>query len=134
MPSTRQELYTLPQTHGIYGKSAYIDDYLVRITTFCTHPCLEVQGNASLHVGGCQNYDPFLGTLNTRCRIIIGTQKGLMTLTTTRISSAKLSIQFFASVPSLWAKCMRYVLGLAPTQQQFDNIYIRVVYIYIYSP
>ena len=26
-------------------------------------------------MGGCQNYGPFLGSLNTRCRIIIGTQK-----------------------------------------------------------
>ena len=28
------------------------------------------------YMGGCQNYDPFLGTLDIRCRIIIGTQKG----------------------------------------------------------
>ena len=28
------------------------------------------------NLGGCQNYDPFLGTLNTRCRIIVGIQKG----------------------------------------------------------
>ena len=34
---------------------------------------------------GCQNYGPFLGTLNIRCRIIIGTQKGTIILTTTRI-------------------------------------------------
>ena len=27
-------------------------------------------------MGGCQNYGPFLGTLNIRCRIIIGIQKG----------------------------------------------------------
>ena len=27
------------------------------------------------YMGGCQNYDPFLGTLNIRCRIIIGIQK-----------------------------------------------------------
>ena len=26
----------------------------------------------SLHMGGCQNDDPFWGTLDTRCRIIIG--------------------------------------------------------------
>ena len=26
-------------------------------------------------MGGCQNYGPFLGTLNIRCRIIIGIQK-----------------------------------------------------------
>ena len=27
-------------------------------------------------MGSCQNYAPFLGTLNIRCRIIIRTQKG----------------------------------------------------------
>ena len=27
-------------------------------------------------LGGCQNYGPFLGTLNIRCRTILGTQKG----------------------------------------------------------
>ena len=28
------------------------------------------------YMGSCQNYGPFLGTLNIRCRIIIRTQKG----------------------------------------------------------
>ena len=32
------------------------------------------------HVGGCQKYGPFLGTLNIRCRIIIGIQKGTIIL------------------------------------------------------
>ena len=32
--------------------------------------------------GGCQNYGPLLGTLVIRCRIIIGTQKGTIILTT----------------------------------------------------
>ena len=36
-------------------------------------------------MGGCQNYGPFLGTLNIRCRIIIGTQKGTIILTTTHV-------------------------------------------------
>ena len=36
-------------------------------------------------MGGCQNYDPFLGTLNIRGRIIIGIQKGTIILTTTRM-------------------------------------------------
>ena len=35
-------------------------------------------------MGGCQNYGPFLGTLNTRCRII-GIQEGTIFLTTTHI-------------------------------------------------
>ena len=37
-------------------------------------------------MGGCQNYGPFLGTLNIRCRIILGTQKGTIILTTTQIA------------------------------------------------
>ena len=36
-------------------------------------------------MGGCQNYDPLLGTLNIRCHIIIGAQKGTTILTTTHI-------------------------------------------------
>ena len=36
-------------------------------------------------MGGCENYGPFLGTLNNRCRIIIGTQKGTIILTTTHM-------------------------------------------------
>ena len=41
----------------------------------------------SLHVGGCQNYGPFLGTLNITCRSIIRTQKGtLIYLETLRFS------------------------------------------------
>ena len=38
-------------------------------------------------MGGCQNYGPFLGTLNIRCRIIIGTPKpkGAIILTITHI-------------------------------------------------
>ena len=36
-------------------------------------------------MGGCQNYGPFLGTLNIRCRNIIGTPKGTIILTTTNI-------------------------------------------------
>ena len=38
-----------------------------------------------IYMGGCQNYGPFLGTLNIRGRIRIGTQKGTIILTTTHI-------------------------------------------------
>ena len=41
------------------------------------------------HMGGCQNYGPFLGTLNIRCRIITGTQKGTIILTTTHMSPSR---------------------------------------------
>ena len=37
------------------------------------------------YMGGSQNYGPFLGTLDIRGRIIIGTQKGTIILTTTHI-------------------------------------------------
>ena len=36
-------------------------------------------------MGGCPNYGPFLGTLNIRGRIIIGTQKGTIILTTSHV-------------------------------------------------
>ena len=38
------------------------------------------------YMGGCQNYGPFLGTLNIRCRIRIGIQRGTIILTTTHIA------------------------------------------------
>ena len=38
------------------------------------------------YMGGCQNYGAFLGTLNIRCRIIIGIQNGTVILTTTYMS------------------------------------------------
>ena len=40
-------------------------------------------------MGGCQNYRPFLGTQNIRCRIILGTQKGTIILTATHNWSLK---------------------------------------------
>ena len=39
------------------------------------------------HMGGCQNYGSFLGTLNIRCRTILGTHKGTTILTTTHIGT-----------------------------------------------
>ena len=36
-------------------------------------------------MGGCHNYGPFLGTLDIRCRTIIGTQTGTIILTITHI-------------------------------------------------
>ena len=37
-------------------------------------------------MGGCKNYGPFLGTLDIRCRTIIGTPKKTIILTTIQIS------------------------------------------------
>ena len=42
-----------------------------------------------LHMCSCQNYGPFWGTLNIRCRIIIRTQKGTIILPTTHIRLVK---------------------------------------------
>ena len=44
-------------------------------------------------MGGCQNYDPFLVTLNIRCRIIIGIQKGTIIFTTRHTSLLKNVLQ-----------------------------------------
>ena len=41
-------------------------------------------------MGGCQNYGPFLGTQNIRCRTIIGTPKGSIILTATHILARNL--------------------------------------------
>ena len=38
-----------------------------------------------VYVGGCQDYGPFLDTLNVRGRIIVGIQKGTIILTTTHV-------------------------------------------------
>ena len=47
-------------------------------------------------MGSCQNYGPFLGTLNNRCRIIIGTQKGTLILTTTYVCVCVVGCDVFA--------------------------------------
>ena len=40
-----------------------------------------------LYMGGCQNYGPLLGPLNTRCRIILRIQKGTRISTSSHIRS-----------------------------------------------
>ena len=52
----------------------------------------------TVHVGSCQNYGPFLGTLKSRCRMIMGTQKGTIILTATHVLT-------------LFAKCFAHVSG-----------------------
>ena len=47
-----------------------------------------------IYLGACQNYGPFLGTLNIRCRTKLGTQKGTIILTTTHLS-AKIACRVF---------------------------------------
>ena len=43
-------------------------------------------GSYKPHMGGYQHCDPLLGPLNTRCRIILRTQKGTIVLTTTHMA------------------------------------------------
>ena len=40
-------------------------------------------------MGRCQDQGPFWGTLNNKCRIILGTPKGTIILTTTQMTSAQ---------------------------------------------
>ena len=41
------------------------------------------------YVGGCQNSGHFLGTVNIKCPIIIGNQKGTIILTPTHVDSPR---------------------------------------------
>ena len=50
-------------------------------------------------MGSCQNYGPFLGTLNIRCRIIKRTQKGTIILTTTHVFITELPALGPTNVP-----------------------------------
>ena len=55
-------------------------------TEYACRPPLRQPRLVEDHMGGCQNYGPRLGPLNTRCRIILRNQKGTMILTTTHMS------------------------------------------------
>ena len=58
-------------------------------------------------MGGCQTYGPLLGTLNIRCRIIIGTQKG-----TNMVYNPKIVVSiFFSIIPiePLYSPCNPYI-------------------------
>ena len=50
-------------------------------------------------MGGCQNYGPFLGTLNIRCRIIIGIQKGTIILTITQVDHNMIPASALVDIP-----------------------------------
>ena len=45
----------------------------------------DVDMDVDSDMGGCQNYGPLSGPLNTRCRTILRTQKGTIILTTTHM-------------------------------------------------
>ena len=63
-------------------------------------------------MGGCQNYGPFLGTLNIRCRIIVGIQEGTRILTTTHMR-------------------MYVYIYICIYRHTYISMYTRYVYIYI---
>ena len=58
-----------------------------------------------IYMGGCQNYGPFLGTLNIRGRIIMGIQKGTIILTTTHMYIyIYLYIYIHTSIMKIWVQ------------------------------
>ena len=58
------------------------------------------------YMGGCQNYGPLLGPLNTRCRIVVGTQKGTIVLTTSQMCI----FEGLAMSPEMFAPFVRGLL------------------------
>ena len=70
----------------------YIDgkEHVIHGGEPCGNPNKFLRPSSALHsepyMGGCQNYGPFLGSLNNRCRIIIGPKTGTIILTTTHIA------------------------------------------------
>ena len=57
------------------GEQSFCHEYTYMSTYICVY----------IYMGGCQNYGPFLGPLNTRCRIILMTQQWTIILTATHI-------------------------------------------------
>ena len=81
-------------------------------------------------MGGCQNYGPFLGTLNIRCRIIIGIQKGTIILTTTlmldegggfKVSSAQTCLPKESQTRTAWRKESQEPPGKTPSNGYFST-------------
>ena len=60
-------------------------------------------------MGGCQSYFPLWGTLNMRCRIIKGVQKGTIILTTAHM---------FVILNSQYGTKM-IILNIPPTRKHF---------------
>ena len=60
-----------------YQKSEIVGWYgtTIRAFTVLSRGQMLVFGLGFNYMGGCPNYGPFLGTLNIRCRIIIGIKK-----------------------------------------------------------
>ena len=70
-------------------------------------------------MGGCQDYGPFLGTLDIRCCIIIGIQKGTIILTTNHIRTTEKTrkwkvLRYNRDMP-IWLLFLPLLLLLGPT-------------------
>ena len=62
----------------------------IRVSLFVDIPTIQPKSDTwRINMGSCQNYCPYLGILNIRCRIIVRTQKGTLILTTTHITNPK---------------------------------------------
>ena len=83
------------------------------------------QKRSESHMGGCQNYGPLLGPLNTKCRIIKRTQKGTIVLTTTHIHACMRRSVCMKSVYTNTSKKQR--------RQVHIYIYVHGICIYIYT-
>ena len=65
-------------------------------------------------MGRCQNDGPFSGTLNVRCRIIIGIRKGIIILTTTQTKLPK-----YGSIVKKAVSFLLYIDSCSLTATQF---------------
>ena len=85
-PDTREKSQRLYLNNSHVGALSPLNLGLGHIYSMVRNP---IKG---YYMGGCQNFGPLLGTLNNRCRVIIGTQKGILILTTTYIGLSTLRI------------------------------------------
>ena len=76
--------------------------HLEKHTYIYVYICLYICTHKSIHMGGCQNYGPLLGPLNTRCRMILRTLKGTISLTTTHVMSLYLYHTSISRPPLIW--------------------------------
>ena len=76
-------LYT--RYYILYNPASFCTEWIKSSTPVAAFSKERLRERVAVHMGGCQNYGPLLDTLNTRCRIIIGTQKGTTKLTTTHM-------------------------------------------------
>ena len=92
MPAARCHVYPMKGTRRVSVPIPVYDAVAICFSIFLSlwflftpvPPRLPIWGSYTKPLGGCQNYGPFLGTLNIRGRITIGTPKRTIILTTTQ--------------------------------------------------